>query len=73
MNLRGALNYNCWAKVFDIPQEKWTQMRRGGVDIVNPLIETLDELIEAGRIRQRIDPRLEGGTPNTPRFAYSLA
>lgn len=73
VNLRGALNYNCWAKVFDIPQEKWTQMRRGGVDIVNPLIETLDELIEAGRIRQRIDPRLEGCTPNTPRFAYSMA
>jgi glutamine phosphoribosylpyrophosphate amidotransferase len=73
VNLRGALNYNCWTKMFDIRQEKWTQMRRGGVDIVNPLIETLDELIEAGRIRQRIDPRLEGCTPNTPRFAYSLA
>jgi len=73
VNLRGALNYNCWTKMFDIRQEKWTQMRRGGVDIVNPLIETLDELIEAGRIRQRIDPRLEGCTPNTPRFAYSIA
>jgi len=59
--------------VLDIPQDEWTRMRRDGVDIVNPLIETLDELIEEGKIRQRIDPRLEGGTPDTPRFAYSLA
>ena len=72
-DLKDALNYNCLAKAYGVTQDEWIRMRRDGVDIVNPLIETLNELIEAGRIRQRIDPRLEGCTPNTPRFAYSMA
>jgi len=72
-DLKEALNYNLLAKAYGITQDEWAKMRRDGVDIVNPYIETLNELIDEGKIRQRIDLRLEGGTPNTPRFAYSLA
>jgi glucosamine 6-phosphate synthetase-like amidotransferase/phosphosugar isomerase protein len=72
-DLKDALNHNLLARAYGKNQDEWAEMRRNGVDIVNPYIETLNELIEEGRIRQRIDPRLEGGTPNTPRFAYSLA
>jgi len=31
-----------------------------GISIVNPYIEALDELIEAGKIKKRIDYRAEG-------------
>jgi glucosamine 6-phosphate synthetase-like amidotransferase/phosphosugar isomerase protein len=68
-----ALNTNGWAKCYGLAQEEWLDMRRNhGVSIVNPYIETLDELIEAGKIAQRIDYRMEGCTRDTPRFAYSL-
>jgi len=42
------------------------------VSIVNPYIRTLDMLIADGMIRERVDLRLEGGVPDTPRFSYSL-
>jgi len=71
--LRDALNTNGWAKCYGLTQEEWLNVRRlHGVSIVNPYIETLDDLIEAGKIAQRIDYRMEGCTRDTPRFAYSL-
>jgi glutamine phosphoribosylpyrophosphate amidotransferase len=69
-----ALGYNAgWAKVYDVPPEEWRNLTRFMLEIVNPLIETLDELIAEGKITRRISPRLEGGVPDTPRYAYSLA
>jgi glucosamine--fructose-6-phosphate aminotransferase (isomerizing) len=62
-----------WAKCYGIPMDDWLNLRKvRGVSVVNPFIETLDELIESGRIVQRIDRRMEGCLNDTPRFAYSL-
>jgi len=46
---------------------------KGGVSVNNPYFKTLDMLMAGGKIRRRIDRRLEGGVEGTPRFAYSLA
>lgn len=67
------LNPDGWARSFGIMPEEWQELRKKGVSIVNPYIETLDMLIAEGTIRRRIDRRLEGGVDGTPRFAYSLA
>ena len=62
-----------WAKCYGIPQNEWLNLRKEkGVSMVNPFIETLDEMIESGKIVQRIDRRMEGCLNDTPRFAYSL-
>jgi glucosamine--fructose-6-phosphate aminotransferase (isomerizing) len=69
-----ALDKTHWAKAYGVEQEEWRTLRRDkGVSIVNPFIEVLDELIEAGKIRKSIDYRREGCTARTPRFLYSLA
>jgi hypothetical protein len=69
-----SLDKTHWAKVYGIDQEEWKALRRDyGVSIVNPLIETLDELIEGGKIERSIDYRREGCTARTPRFLFSLA
>ena len=69
-----ALDKTNWAKTYGIEQEEWKALRRDyGVSIVNPFIEVLDELIEAGKIKKRIDYRAEGCYGKTPRFMYSLA
>ena len=69
-----SLDKTHWAKAYGVEQEKWRALRRDmGVSIVNPFIEVLDELIDAGKIKQSIDYRREGCTARTPRFLYSLA
>jgi glucosamine--fructose-6-phosphate aminotransferase (isomerizing) len=69
-----ALDKTHWARAYGVEQEEWRALRRDkGVSIVNPFIEVLDELIEAGKIRKSIDYRREGCTARTPRFLYSLA
>ncbi len=68
-----ALGRTDYYRCYGITKEKWNEDRNRGVSIVNPLVETLDELIETGRIKQRIDYRMEGVDARTPRFAYSLA
>jgi predicted glutamine amidotransferase len=70
--LRNAMNSKDLPYSFGISREEYDERRRYGVSIVNPLIETLDELMEAGKIKRRIDYRMEGCTSQTPRFAYSL-
>jgi glucosamine 6-phosphate synthetase-like amidotransferase/phosphosugar isomerase protein len=56
-----------------ILKEKWKALRRDyGVDIVNPLIEVLDELIDEQKIGKRIDYRAEGYCLKTPRFMYNV-
>ncbi len=69
-----ALDKTHWARAYGVEQEEWRALRRDkGVSIVNPFIEVLDELIEAGKIEKSIDYRREGCTARTPRFLYSLA
>ena len=71
--LRQALNKTHWANAYGITQEKWKALRRDyGVDIVNPLIEVLDELIDEQKIGKRIDYRAEGCCLKTPRFMYNV-
>ena len=68
-----ALDKTHWAKSYGIDQDEWKTLRRDyGVSIVNPLIETLDELIEAGKVERSINYRREGCTAKTPRFLFSL-
>lgn len=67
------LNPDGCATAYGITPEEWQDLRKRGVSVVNPYIETLDMLIAEGKIRRRIDWRLEGGVEGTPRFAYSLA
>jgi len=68
-----AMGYNGgWAKVYNITNEEWRNYTRYMLEIVNPLIETLDELKDEGKITKKINPRLEGGVPDTPRYSYSL-
>ena len=66
------LNPEGWARSFGITPDEWQELRKRGVSIVNPYIETLDMLLSERKIRRRIDRRLEGGVEGTPRFAYSL-
>ena len=69
-----AMGYNGgWAKVYNITNEEWRNYTRYMLEIVNPLIETLDELVEEGEINKKNRTRLEGGVPDTPRYSYSLA
>ena len=70
--LSHAFNKIDWPRCYGISAEEFEERRKYGVSIVNPLIETLDELIEAGKIKQTIDYRREGCTARTPRFLYSL-
>lgn len=67
------LNPDGWARAYGITPEEWQGLRKMGVSIVNPYIATLDMLLAEGKIRRRIDRRLEGGVEGTPRFTYSLA
>ena len=68
-----ALDKTHWAKAYGVDQEQWKALRRDyGVSIVNPFIEALDELIEAGKIKKWIDYRAEGCYAKTPRFMYGL-
>jgi len=70
--LERELNRDGMAEALGISQERWREYMREGVSIVNPYIKTLDMLIADGMIRERVDLRLEGGVPDTPRFSYSL-
>lgn len=70
--LERELNEEGLAEALGISQEKWEAHKKAGISIVNPYIETLDMLIAEGKIKRRIDRRLEGGVEGTPRFAYSL-
>jgi hypothetical protein len=71
--LERELNRDGMAQALGISQEKWKNYQREGVSIVNPYIRTLGMLIAEGVIRERVDLRLEGGIPDTPRFSYALA
>jgi glucosamine--fructose-6-phosphate aminotransferase (isomerizing) len=69
-----ALDRTHWPKAFGIDKEQWKSLRADyGVSIVNPFIETLDELVEVGKIKKWIDYRAEGCCLKTPRFMYALA
>ncbi|RJS86831.1 hypothetical protein CW701_01645, partial [Candidatus Bathyarchaeota archaeon] len=63
-----------WAKALGISKEEAERLiMREGVTIGNPYFEVLEELVEEGLIRRRVDRRLEAGVEGVPRFAYSLA
>jgi glucosamine 6-phosphate synthetase-like amidotransferase/phosphosugar isomerase protein len=73
-NLWNAINYGGgWAKAYGVTVEEAKEHWKNGFTNVNDYIETIDELIQEGKITQRVDYRLEGSTANTPRFAYRLA
>jgi hypothetical protein len=62
-----------WARALGISTGEVERLiMKEGVVIGNPYFEVLDALIEAGRIKRRIDRRLEAGVEGVPRFAYSL-
>jgi len=68
-----ALNPDGWAKAYGIAEEDWGELRKAGVSVVNPYIGVIDMLLAEGKIVQRVDRRMEGGVPDTPRFSYTLA
>ncbi|MCD6480624.1 hypothetical protein J7L65_07595 [Candidatus Bathyarchaeota archaeon] len=62
-----------WAKALGISKEEAERLiMKEGVTIGNPYFEVLDELVEEGLIRRRVDRRLEAGVEGVPRFTYSL-
>lgn len=66
------LNPQGWARALGITPSEFEELRRKGISIVNPYIETLEGLVEGKRIQCRVDRRLEAGVEGVPRFAYSL-
>jgi len=62
-----------WARVLGLSEEEAERLIRGeGITIGNPYFEVLDSLVEEGRIRRRVDRRLEAGVEGVPRFAYAI-
>lgn len=72
MSLSRALTPDDWARAFGITPERWNEYRKAGVG-GSYYIETLNRLIAEGKIRERVELRLEGGVAYTPRFSYSMA
>ncbi len=62
-----------WAKALGISKKEAERLiMREGITIGNPYFEVLEELVEEGRIKRRIDYRLEAGVKDIPRFSFSL-
>jgi glucosamine 6-phosphate synthetase-like amidotransferase/phosphosugar isomerase protein len=73
MQIRVALNPDGWAQSYGVSPDRWRELDKMGVRIVNPFIEVVDILLAEGRVRERVDLRSEGGVPDTPRYSYALA
>jgi glucosamine 6-phosphate synthetase-like amidotransferase/phosphosugar isomerase protein len=72
MQIREALNPDGWAQGYGISNERWREVYRLGVRIVNPFIEVMDILLADGVIQEKVALKDEGGVPDTPRYSYSL-
>ncbi len=66
------LNPHGWARALGIAPSEFSELRRRGISIVNPYIETLEMLVKEKRIRCRVERRLEAGVEGVPRYKYSL-
>ncbi|MEM4726681.1 MAG: hypothetical protein QXD04_00295 [Candidatus Bathyarchaeia archaeon] len=62
-----------WARALGVTPSEFEELRRRGISIVNPYIETLEMLVEEGKVHCRVDRRLEAGVEGVPRLTYSLA
>jgi glutamine phosphoribosylpyrophosphate amidotransferase len=69
--LHHELNPNGWARALGITPNEFEELRRKGISIVNPYIETLEMLVGEKKINCRVDRRLEAGVEGVPRLAFS--
>jgi glucosamine 6-phosphate synthetase-like amidotransferase/phosphosugar isomerase protein len=67
------LNPDGWAEAYGLPVDDWNAMRKAGVSVVNSYIDVVDMLKHEFRVVESVDPRVEGGVAETPRFSYVLA
>jgi predicted glutamine amidotransferase len=67
------LNPDAWAEAYGLPVEEWNALRKAGVSVVNPYIDVVEMLKHEFRVVESVDPRVEGGVADTPRFSYVLA
>jgi len=68
-----SLQYEEWAEVYNMPVNAWKDQWKEGVYVMNPYFELLEDMVLGGDLSESIDPRMEGGIENVPRFKYSLA
>jgi hypothetical protein len=61
------------AKAYNQSAIELTKMKQNGISIVNPYIQTLDMLVNEGKIKQYVMRNKEAGVKNTPRFNYKLS
>jgi glucosamine 6-phosphate synthetase-like amidotransferase/phosphosugar isomerase protein len=62
-----------WAEVYGISANEWKAQRATGIYIMTPYFELLESMVADGVIEESIDPRLEGGFEDVPRYSYVLA
>ena len=67
------LNPDGLAEAYGLSVDEWKALRKAGVSVVNPYIDVVDMLKHEFRVVESIDPRVEGGVAETPRFSYVLA
>jgi len=67
------LNPDSWAEAYGLPVDEWNALRKAGVSVVNQYIDVVDMLKHEYRVVESVDPRVEGGVADTPRFSYVLA
>jgi len=60
------------AECFGVSTERFKDLYQQGFRLVNEYIGVLDMLAAGGFVEERVDLRLEGGVPDTPRFSYRL-
>jgi len=61
-----------WAKAYGVKPEELEKLRESGVSVVNPFIDTLDEMASKSQIKKWIAKRPEAGVEYIPRYTYSL-
>ena len=62
-----------WAEVYDVSPEEFTADRNAGIYVMNPYFELLESMVKDGILVESVDPRLEGGIEDVPRYSYRLA
>ncbi len=61
-----------WADVFDVSAKDWLAYRKAGIYVMNPYFELLESMVKDGILVESVDPRLEGGIEEVPRYSYRL-
>ena len=65
------LEKNGFKDIFGLNESEWEELRKMGYGDQNQVMEPLDRMAEAGAIKKKIRPRLEGGKI-VPRVMWSL-